>query len=116
MSAVTINGRRIGPGEPPYIVAELSGNHQGSLARALALLEEAARRGADAVKLQTYTADTITIAHDGPGFVVHGGLWDGRTLHDLYEEAHTPYSWHEALFKRGADTSGNKQLLIDWQL
>lgn len=103
MGVVTINGRKIGPGEPPYIVAELSGNHQGRLDRALALLEEAARRGADAVKLQTYTADTITIPHDGPGFAVHGGLWDGRTLHDLYREAHTPFEWHEALFKRGRE-------------
>jgi N-acetylneuraminate synthase len=102
-AAISIAGRRIGPGAPPYIVAELSGNHQGRLDRALALLEEAARRGADAIKLQTYTADTITIAHDGPGFVVRGGLWDGRTLHDLYAEAHTPFAWHEALFARGRD-------------
>jgi N-acetylneuraminate synthase len=103
MRDVTIAGRRIGPGAPPYIVAELSGNHQGRLDRALALLEEAAACGADAIKLQTFTADTITIDHDGPGFVVHGGLWDGRTLYDLYKEAHTPYEWHEALFKRGCE-------------
>ena len=102
-AAISIQGRAIGPGEAPYIVAELSGNHQGRLELALALLAEAARRGADAVKLQTYTADTITIPHDGPGFVVHGGLWDGRTLHDLYAEAHTPFAWHEALFQRGRE-------------
>ena len=103
MAPIYIAGRAIGPGEPPYVVAELSGNHQGQLDLAVALLEEAARRGADAVKLQTYTADTITIAHDGPGFVVEGGLWAGRTLHDLYQEAHTPYEWHEALFERGRE-------------
>jgi N-acetylneuraminate synthase len=103
MANVFIAGREIGPGQPPYVVAELSGNHQGSLERALALLDEAARCGADAVKLQTFTPDTITIAHDGPGFVLNGGLWAGRTLHDLYAEAHTPYAWHEALFARGRE-------------
>jgi N-acetylneuraminate synthase len=103
MTSVFIAGREIGPGQPPYVVAELSGNHQGSLDRALALLEEAARCGADAVKLQTFTPDTITIPHDGPGFVLTGGLWSGRTLHDLYAEAHTPFAWHEALFTRGRE-------------
>jgi N-acetylneuraminate synthase len=103
MQTVSIAGRAIGAGQPPYIVAELSGNHNGSLDLALALLEEAAGRGADAVKLQTYTPDTITIPHDGPGFIVEGGLWAGRSLHDLYREAHTPFAWHEALFKRGRD-------------
>lgn len=103
MSNVFIAGREIGAGCAPYIVAELSGNHQGSLDRALALLEEAAACGADAVKLQTFTADTITIPHDGPGFVVEGGLWGGRTLHDLYQEAHTPYEWHAPLFARACD-------------
>ena len=75
---VTIAGRKIGPGHPPYIVAEMSGNHNGEIERALALIDAAKAAGADAVKLQTYTADTITIDHDGPGFTVHGGLWDGR--------------------------------------
>jgi N-acetylneuraminate synthase len=95
---VAIGGRPLGPDQPPYVVAELSGNHNGDIGRALALIDAAKAAGADAVKLQTYTADTITIDHDGPEFRVHGGLWDGRRLYELYQEAHTPWAWHEKLF------------------
>lgn len=98
-----IAGRPIGPEHPPFIIAELSGNHNGRLERALALVDAAAEAGADAVKLQTYTADTITIDHDGPGFTLEGGLWHGRTLHDLYSEAFTPYEWHAAIFRRARE-------------
>lgn len=96
---VTIGGRRIGPEEPPYIVAEMSGNHNGDIGRALALIDAAKAAGADAVKLQTYTADTLTLDHDGPEFLLHGGLWDGRRLYELYQEAHTPWDWHGRLFE-----------------
>ena len=96
--AFAIAGRPIGPEHPPLVIAELSGNHNGRLERALALIDAAAAAGADAVKLQTYTADTITLDHCGPGFVIESGLWAGRTLHDLYSEAFTPFEWHEALF------------------
>lgn len=103
MRSVSINGRPIGPEHEPYIVCELSGNHNGSLDRALALLEAGAGTGADAIKIQTYTPDTITIDHDGPGFRIDGGLWDGRTLYDLYGEAQTPFEWHEHLFRRARE-------------
>ena len=88
-----IAGRPIGPGQPPYVVAEMSGNHNGDIRRALDLITAAAEAGADAVKIQTYTADTITLDHDGPGFRIEGGLWEGRRLHELYAEAHTPWDW-----------------------
>lgn len=97
---ITIAGRRIGGSQPPLIVAELSGNHNGSLDRALALIDAAKAAGADAVKLQTYTADTITLDHPGPEFRIAGGPWDGRSLYELYQEAHTPWDWHKAMFER----------------
>ena len=93
-----INDRVIGPDQPPYIIAELSANHNGSLERALKTIDEAKRCGADAIKLQTYTADTMTIDCDLPDFMVKGGLWDGYKLYDLYKWAETPFEWHEAMF------------------
>ncbi len=100
VAGFAIAGRAIGPDAPPFVIAELSGNHNGRIELALELIDAAAEAGADAVKLQTYTADTITIDHDGPGFVIKGGLWDGRSLHDLYSEAFTPFEWHAQLFER----------------
>jgi len=101
--SVSIAGRQIGPGFEPYVICELSGNHNGSLDRALELLDAAAATGTDAIKIQSYTADTITIDHDGPGFRIEGGLWDGQRLYDLYQEAQTPFEWHEALFARARE-------------
>jgi pseudaminic acid synthase len=99
-----IAGRPIGMGHPVYVVAELSGNHNGDLGRALRLIDAAADSGADAVKLQTYTADTITLDSDAPPFRIGGGtLWDGRTLHDLYREAATPWEWHPQLLAHAAE-------------
>jgi len=96
---IEIAGRPIGAEHPPYVIAELSGNHNGDIERALKLIELAKQAGADAVKLQTYTADTITIDHSGPGFTIEGGLWDGRKLYELYKLAHTPWDWHPILFE-----------------
>ena len=99
-----IGQREIGPHARPYVIAEMSGNHNQSLERALAIVEAAAKSGAHALKLQTYTADTMTIRVDAPGFVVDDpkSLWAGRHLYDLYQEAHTPWAWHAAIFERAA--------------
>jgi len=100
-----IDGRLIGPSQPPFIIAELSANHNGSIERAIETIDAAKRCGADAIKLQTYTADTMTIDSDLPDFMIDGGLWNGFKLYDLYKWAETPYEWHEELFnharKRG---------------
>jgi pseudaminic acid synthase len=95
-----INSTSIGPGEPVYVIAELSGNHNGKLERALATVRAVAETGAQAIKLQTYRPDTITLDADSADFIVPGdGPWGGRKLYDLYEEAHTPWDWHAALFE-----------------
>ncbi|MBE0363736.1 N-acetylneuraminate synthase [Pseudoalteromonas ulvae UL12] len=98
-----IGHRAIGSNQPPYIIAELSGNHNGDINRAIELINVAAKAGADAVKLQTYTADTITLNSDKSDFKISGGLWDGYTLHELYHWAHTPWEWHPILFKHARD-------------
>lgn len=89
----SIAGRPIGQGEPPYIVAEVSANHRGDLERAVRIVEAAAECGADAVKFQAYTPDTLTIDCPGPEFRLQGTIWDGRTLYELYREAFTPWEW-----------------------
>lgn len=97
---ITIDGRRIGPDYAPYIIAELSANHNGDIQRAFQIMEEAKKAGADAIKLQTYTHDTITMDCDSEEFQIRGGLWDGQTLYELYKGAHMPWEWHEPLFER----------------
>jgi pseudaminic acid synthase len=97
-SRININGRDIGAGCPPYVIAEMSANHNGDLAAALRLIEEAYKAGADAIKIQTYRPDTITLKSDSSDFQITDGLWAGRTLYDLYEWAHTPWEWHKVLF------------------
>lgn len=99
MPKIEIAGRPIGPDHPPYVIAELSANHNGKLEIALRIIEEAKKAGADAVKLQTYKPDTITLNCDSEDFKIRGGLWDGRTLYELYEEAHMPWDWHKPLFE-----------------
>lgn len=94
-----INGRKIGPSEPPYIVAEISGNHCGSLENAILLINAAKNAGADAVKIQAYAPDTITIDCDLPDFIIKDGPWKGRKLYELYQKAHTPLEWIPTLFK-----------------
>ena len=88
------------PSDRVFIIAELSANHNGSLEVALETVKAAKRAGADAIKLQTYTADTITLKCDQPDFKIEGGtLWDGKTLYELYGEAYTPWEWHKSLFE-----------------
>ncbi len=99
---ITINGRKIGPSHPPYIIAELSANHNGNIERAFETIKAAHDCGADAIKIQTYTADTMTIDCDTEEFMIRGGLWDGYKLYDLYKWAETPFEWHKAIFDYAA--------------
>ncbi len=94
-----INGRSIGSNHSPFIIAEMSANHNGSINRAFETIKTAYECGADAIKMQTYTADTMTIDSDNEEFMIKGGLWDGYKLYDLYEWAQTPYEWHKKLFE-----------------
>jgi len=103
-TGLSIAGRPVGPGHRPFVIAEMSGNHNQSLERALALVDAAADAGADAVKIQTYTADTMTLDRRDGAFVVGdaGALWRGQSLYELYQKAHTPWDWHGRIFERAA--------------
>lgn len=96
---INIAGRKIGSQFSPYVIAEMSANHNGNLESALRIMDEAKKAGADAVKIQTYRADTITLKSDRPDFQIKDGLWAGRSLYELYEWAHTPWEWHETMFE-----------------
>ena len=100
---ISIAGRKIGPAHPPYVIAEMSANHNGKIETAFKIIEVAKKSGADAIKMQTYTPDTLTLKCDLPDFQITDGLWAGRTLYDLYEWAHTPWDWHKPLFDRARD-------------
>lgn len=102
---IEIDDRKLGVGHPPFIIAELSGNHDGSIDKAHKIIDAAAEAGANAVKLQTYTADTLTIDCDKPDFVIQdsNSPWEGRNLYSLYEEAHTPWEWHKDLFQHARE-------------
>ena len=95
---IVISGREISENHKPYVIAEISANHNGSIERAKQSIEMAAKAGVDAIKVQTYNADTMTIDCDSDDFIVKGGLWNGYKLYDLYNEAQTPYDWHKELF------------------
>lgn len=101
-SMIKIGSREVGAASEPFVIAEMSGNHNQSLERALAIVDAAADAGAHAIKLQTYTADTMTLNLDGPGFRIDdpNSLWHGEPLYQLYQKAHTPWEWHSPLFER----------------
>lgn len=96
--SLSINERKIGKNFYPYVIAEMSANHNGLIENAFLIIKKAKESGADAVKMQTYTPDTITLNCNSEEFYIRGGLWDGRTLYNLYQEAYTPWDWHKPLF------------------
>lgn len=96
--SIVINGRNIGSDYSPYVIAEMSANHNGDITNAYKIIDMAKAAGADAIKMQTYTADTLTIDSDLPDFNLTEGLWAGKTLYQLYQEAYTPWDWHKPLF------------------
>ena len=98
MQAISINNRKIGQGCLPYVIAEMSANHNGDINNAYKIIDMAKASGADAVKLQTYHPDTITMDMNTPEFMIEGGLWDGQSLHELYKGAYMPWEWHKPLF------------------
>lgn len=102
MKEINIEGRKIGPNHPPFIIAEMSGNHNQSLERAFNIIEEAAKAGAHALKIQTYTADTMTLNMNTKDFKIEDedSLWSGRTLYTLYQQAYTPWEWHKPIFDK----------------
>ena len=100
---ITINNRKIGLNYPPYIIAEMSANHNGSIERAYEIMEKAKSAGADAIKLQSYTHDTITVNGKSDDFLIKGGLWDGLTLFELYKNAHMPWDWHKPLYEKAKE-------------
>ncbi|MGG1246306.1 pseudaminic acid synthase [Bacillus spizizenii] len=102
MKEINIEGRKIGPNHPPFIIAEMSGNHNQSLERAFHIIEEAAKAGAHALKIQTYTADTMTLNMNTKDFKIEDedSLWSGRTLYTLYQQAYTPWEWHKPIFDK----------------
>ena len=100
---ISIDGKKIGRDFKPYIIAELSANHNGDIERAYQIMEEAVKAGADAIKIQTYTQDTMTIDCDSEDFQIKGGLWDGQSLYELYVKAHLPWEWNKLLFEKARE-------------
>jgi pseudaminic acid synthase len=105
VNTIEVNGRKIGQQHEPFIIAEMSGNHNQSLERALEIVEAAANAGAHALKIQTYTADTMTLDNDSDDFFINdsNSLWKGKSLYKLYEEAYTPWEWHKPIFDRARE-------------
>ncbi|MBM7572157.1 pseudaminic acid synthase [Aquibacillus albus] len=105
MKEINLANRKVGEGHSPFIIAEMSGNHNHSLERALEIVEEAAKSGAHALKLQTYTADTMTLNIENPDFVINdeASLWKGNSLYKLYQQAYTPWDWHKPIFDRARE-------------
>ena len=93
-----INNRKIGSDQPPYVIAEMSANHNGDINNAYKIIDMAKACGTDAIKLQTYHPDTITMDMNTPEFMIEGGLWDGQSLYELYKGASMPWEWHKPLF------------------